>query len=162
VVKETYQSSTGDYLSLTISRRQTEVKKKNKKVEEIETQRPLLQAGRLVLLSCPHDDSARAWRMAGRQRLTVTELIHSAAALEKFEATGTTYQHAIQKIAVAQAADSETSVAQIVKQLNELCTTAIHRVYTRRQARRVSQSSARRVWFACGNVSEPVSIRGTC
>jgi len=64
-----------------------------------------------------------------RQRLTVTELIHSAASLEKFEATGTTYQHAVQKVAVSQAADTAVPVAQIVKQLNELSTTAIHRVY---------------------------------
>jgi hypothetical protein len=36
-----------------------------------------------------------------RQKLTVTELMHSGDALEKLEATGAAYQHAIQKIAVA-------------------------------------------------------------
>ncbi len=59
----------------------------------------------------------------------MTELIHRADALEKLEATGTTYQHAIQKIAVAQASSTSMPVQQIVKSLNELVTTAIHRVY---------------------------------
>ena len=39
-----------------------------------------------------------------RNRVTITELIHRADMLEKLEATGTVYQHAIQKVAVAQAA----------------------------------------------------------
>ncbi len=49
--------------------------------------------------------------------------------LEKLEATGTLYQHAIQKIAVAQAASTTTSVQQIIKSLNELTTQAFNRVY---------------------------------
>lgn len=65
-----------------------------------------------------------------RQRLTVTEFIHSAAALEKFEGAGTTYQHAVQKMAVTVAGKSKTPVVQIVKTLNELSGAAIRRVYT--------------------------------
>jgi hypothetical protein len=65
----------------------------------------------------------------GRHKLTPTEFIHTAAALEKFEATGTVFQHAIQKVAVAQASEAESSVAQIVKSLNELCTIAMKRVF---------------------------------
>ena len=49
--------------------------------------------------------------------------------LEKLEATGTLYQHAIQKIAVAQAASTTIGVQQIIKSLNELTTQAFHRVY---------------------------------
>jgi hypothetical protein len=64
-----------------------------------------------------------------RGRITITELIHRADMLEKLEATGTLYQHAIQKIAVAQAANTTTPVQQIVKSLNELTTQAFHRVY---------------------------------
>ena len=45
--------------------------------------------------------------------------------LEKLEATGTLYQHAIQKIAVAQAASTTTPVQQIIKSLNELTTQAL-------------------------------------
>jgi hypothetical protein len=64
-----------------------------------------------------------------RQKLTVTELIHRADALEKFEATGTLYQHAVQKIAVAQASSTKMPVQQIIKDINELATKAINRVY---------------------------------
>src|SRR6202000_2700559 len=64
-----------------------------------------------------------------RGRITVTELIHRPDMLEKLEATGTLYQHAIQKVAVAQAANTTTPVQQIVKSLNELATQAFNRVY---------------------------------
>jgi hypothetical protein len=130
VVKETYQASSGDYMSLTIFEGgHTEVKKKNKKVEDIATFSPCFKPDDLYSYHARMTMTRVLGEWLGRQKLTVTELIHSAAALERFEATGTTYQHAVQKVAVAQAADSESTVAQIVKQLNELCTAAIHRVY---------------------------------
>jgi hypothetical protein len=130
VVKETYQSSTGDYMSLTIFEGgHTEVKKKNKKVEDIATVSPCFKPDDLYSYHARMTMTRILGDWLARQKLTVTELIHGAAALERFEATGTTYQHAIQKVAVAQAAESESTVAQIVKQLNELCTSAINRVY---------------------------------
>jgi hypothetical protein len=64
-----------------------------------------------------------------RNKITVTELIHRADMLEKLEATGTVYQHAIQKVAVAQAATSGQPVQHIVKSLNELTEKAIQKVY---------------------------------
>ncbi len=64
-----------------------------------------------------------------RQKLTVTELIHRADALERLEATGTLFQHCVQKIAVAQASSTTTSVQQIIKNLNDLTSKAIARVY---------------------------------
>lgn len=60
--------------------------------------------------------------------LTVTEFIHSASTVEKFEATGMLYQHAIQRMAVAQAAKSPTPVVQIVRALNDLATAAVNRI----------------------------------
>lgn len=63
-----------------------------------------------------------------RQRLTVTEFIHSASALQKFEAAGNLYQHAIQRIAVTLAAKSETPVTQIIKALHDLTDAAVVRV----------------------------------
>jgi hypothetical protein len=69
-----------------------------------------------------------------RNKITITELIHRADMLEKFEATGTAYQHAIQKVAVAQASSTKTPVQQIIKSLNELTTQAIHRVYRDQRA----------------------------
>jgi hypothetical protein len=130
VVKETFQPSTGDYMSLTIfDAGKAEIKKSNKKVEEVANTAPCFKPDDLYSYHARMTMSRVLGDWLGRQKLSVIELIHSAAALERFEATGTTYQHSIQKVAVAQAAESESSVAQIVKQLNELCTNAIHRVY---------------------------------
>lgn len=60
--------------------------------------------------------------------LTITEFMHSASALEKFETAGMLYQHAMQRIALAQAAKSRTPVVQIIRSLNDLATQAINRV----------------------------------
>lgn len=130
VVKETLNAETGDYMSLTVLE-EGEVNTKKKKKGDGDPQNPL---------PCFKPDDLYSYharstigRLLGewltRQRLTVTELLHSAAALEKFEATGTTYQHAVQKIAVAEAADSEMPVQQIIKSLNDLCNNAIQRIY---------------------------------
>src|SRR5215467_13031451 len=130
VVKETFHAESGDYMSLTVFEDgKVEVKKKNAKVEEIASPTPCFKPDDLYSYHARMTIARLISDWLARQRLTVTELIHSAAALEKFEATGTTYQHAVQKVAVAQAADSESSVTQIVKQLNDLCTAAIQRVY---------------------------------
>jgi hypothetical protein len=129
-VKETYHEGTGDYVSLTVFEDgKVEVKKKNTKIAEIDSPSPCFKPDDLYSY---HARTTMARILAdwlARQKLTITELLHSASALEMLEATGTTYQHAIQKIAVAQATDSDYPVTQLVKQLNELCTTAIHRVY---------------------------------
>ncbi len=130
VVKETYQPETGDYMTLTIFEHgATETKKKSKKLDEGTNPTPCFKPDDLYSYHARSTMARILGEWLARQKLTLTELIHSAAAMEKFEATGTTYQHAIQKVAVAQASESEFSVAQIVKQLNELCTAAIHRLY---------------------------------
>lgn len=129
VVKETLQSN-GDYLSLTIFEDgKTETQKKNKKTEDIDSPVPCFKPDDLYSYHARMTIARILVDWLARQRLTVIELLHSASALEKLEATGTTFQHGIQKIAVAQAAESNFPVAGIIKQLNELCTTAIHRVY---------------------------------
>ena len=58
-----------------------------------------------------------------------TGILNFAYALEQLEATGTTYQHAIQKVSVAQAASTTLPVQQIVKKLQDLTTKAMNRVY---------------------------------
>src|ERR1051326_8848813 len=130
VVKETYNPDTGDYMSLTVFEDgKVEVKKKSKKLEEVESPSPCFKPDDLYSY---HARTTMAHILAdwlARQKTTITELLHSASALEMLEATGTTYQHAIQRIAVAQAHDSDFPVTQLFKQLNELCTAAIHRVY---------------------------------
>ncbi|MGA7712148.1 MAG: hypothetical protein WCA81_09615 [Rhizomicrobium sp.] len=71
-------------------------------------------------------------RLAGNwlnhHRLTVTEFIHSPHELERFEATGTAYQHAIQRMAVTLAAKSKTPVVEIIRALNDLADQATKRV----------------------------------
>src|SRR5947208_1650981 len=61
--------------------------------------------------------------------LTVTEFIHSATALQKFESAGTTYQHATQRMAVTLASKTKIPVVQIIKALNTLIGAAMTRVY---------------------------------
>jgi hypothetical protein len=130
VVKETYNSATGDYTGLTIFEDgKIEIKKKNKKVEDIDNPTPCFKPDDLYSYHARMTMSRLLSEWLGRHKLTISELIHSAAALEKFEATGTTFQHAIQKVAVSQAGETNFPVAQVVKQLNELCTATIHRVY---------------------------------
>src|SRR6185312_17361762 len=77
-----------------------------------------------------------------RNKITVTELLHRADMLEKLEATGTLYQHAIQKVAVAQAATSGQPVQQIIKSLNELAEKAIQKVYRDDRAGAFAEPSA--------------------
>jgi hypothetical protein len=64
-----------------------------------------------------------------RNKLTVTELLHSAQALQRLDSQGTAMQHAIQKIAVAHAVGRAKPVTQLIRDLDELCANAIRRVY---------------------------------
>lgn len=52
-----------------------------------------------------------------RWKLTVTELIHRPDMLEKLEATGTLFQHAVQKVAIAQTASNGVPVPQIKRRI---------------------------------------------
>src|SRR5262249_10584767 len=106
VVKETYQPDTGDYMSLTIFEDgKVSNVKKNKKIDDIDNPTPCFKPNDLYSYHARATIARLLGEWLARQRLTVTELLHSAAALEKLEATGTTFQHAIQKIAVAQASE---------------------------------------------------------
>lgn len=87
-----------------------------------------------------------------RHKLTVTEFLHSAAALQKFEAAGTTYQHAIQRMAVTLAGKTKAPVVQIVRALDALTTSAIQRVY----------SDEREAVFPDLSLKEMVELAATC
>lgn len=69
-----------------------------------------------------------------RQRLTTTEFMHNAAALNKFEAAGSSYQHAVQRVAVTLSSRSKIPVVQYIKALTALSTAAIRRVGTDERA----------------------------
>ena len=129
VVKETYNADTGDYLTLKIFEDGTNKHKSDPAQEDVPHALPCFKPDDLYSYHARATMARLLAEFLARQKITVTELIHRADALEKFEATGTLYQHAIQKIAVAQAASTTTPVQQIIKSLNELATKTINRVY---------------------------------
>ncbi len=129
VVKETYNTDTGDYLTLKIFEDGHNKMKVDPAEEDAPHALPCFKPDDLYSYHARSTMARLLSEFLGRQHLTVTELIHRADALERLDATGTVYQHAIQKVAVAQAASTTTSVQQIVKSLNELATAAMNRVY---------------------------------
>jgi hypothetical protein len=129
VVKETYNDETGDFLTLKIFEEGHNQMKMAPAQEDAPHALPCFKPDDLYTYHARATMSRLLIDFLARNRLTITELIHRADMLEKLEATGTLYQHAIQKIAVAQAASTTTGVQQIIKSLNELTTQAFHRVY---------------------------------
>ena len=129
VVKETYNDDTGDYLTLKIFEEGHNQMKVAASAEDAPHALPCFKPDDLYSYHARSTIARLLGDFLSRNKVTVTELIHRADLLEKLEATGTVYQHAIQKVAVAQAASTTTPVQQIVKSLNELTTQAFHRVY---------------------------------
>jgi len=130
VVKETFDAGTGGYVSLTLFEDgRVNRKIKNTKIDELEDLKPCLSTDDLYTHVARSTIELTLADWLTRHKLTATELMHSAAALHKLDSQGMTMRHAIQKIAVAQAFNSERTVTQIIRQLDELCTAAIRRVY---------------------------------
>ena len=129
VIKETYNDETGDYLTLKILEEGHNQVKVEVAQEDAPHALPCFKPDDLYSYHARATMSRLLGDYLARNKITITELIHRADMLEKLEATGTLYQHAIQKIAVAQAASTTTPVQQIIKSLNELTTQAFNRVY---------------------------------
>ncbi len=129
VVKETYDCDTGDYLTLKIFEDGHNQMKVEPAAEDVPHALPCFKPDDLYSYHARATLARLLAEFLARQKLTITELIHRADALEKLEATGTVYQHAVQKIAVAQASSTTTPVQQIIKSLNDLTTKAIQRIY---------------------------------
>lgn len=128
VVKETYNEATGDYLSLKIYEH-GEKKQKTKPVHEDVAAAPCFKVDDLYSYHARKTIASLIPDYLAHNKVTVIELGHRADLLEKLEATGTLLQHAIQRVAVAQAANGETQLAQIIRSLHDLTTQAFHRVY---------------------------------
>jgi hypothetical protein len=127
VVKESYDGDTGDYLSLKIFE---DGHAKLKLDAGEEDALPVLPCFKPEDLYSQHARATLARLLRDfliRHKITVTELIHRADCLTKLEAAGTVFQHAVQKVAVAQAT-SATPVQQLIKALNDLAGKAIARV----------------------------------
>ncbi|WP_339744277.1 hypothetical protein [uncultured Maricaulis sp.] len=91
-------------------------------------------------LSKPHArDTIRRVLTAWFERLQVLpmELLHRPDLVETLEASGTDLQHAVQKVAIASAKDSDANVHGFVKQLNELIQQALTRIYQDARAERL-------------------------
>ena len=129
VVKETYNDDTGDFLTLKIFEDGHNQMKVAPAQEDAPHALPCFKPEDLYSYHARQTMSRLLTDYLSRNKITITELIHRADMLEKLEATGTVYQYAIQKVAVAQAATTTTAVQQIIKSLNELTTQAFHRVY---------------------------------
>ena len=129
VVKETYNDETGDFLTLKIFEEGHNQMKVAPAQEDAPHALPCFKPEDLYSYHARATMSRLLIDYLSRNKITITELTHRADMLEKLEATGTLYQFAIQKVAVAQAATTSTGVQQIIKSLNELTTQAFHRVY---------------------------------
>jgi hypothetical protein len=129
VVKETYDDDTGDYLSLKIFEEGHNKMKTAPAQEDAPPSLPCFKPDDLYSYHARQTMMRLLGDFLGRNGITITELIHRADMLDKLEATGTLYQHAVQKIAVAQASSGTVPVQQIVKTLNELVDQATQRVY---------------------------------
>ena len=157
VVKETYDEATGDFMGLTIFEDGTRKVKVRREAEDAPPALPCLTPDDLyavharVTLGRLFADTLARWK------LTVTELIHRADMLEKLEATGTLFQHAVQKVALAQAGDTGDSVVSLIRALNDLADRAIKRVYREEASKRVvvCASAAELAAFASAKASAP-------
>lgn len=91
-------------------------------------------------LSKPHArDTIRRVLTAWFERMQALpmELLHRPDLVENLEASGTDLQHAVQKVAIASAKDSDANVHGFVKQLNELIQQALTRIYQDARAERL-------------------------
>jgi hypothetical protein len=128
VVKETYNDTTGDYLSLKIYEH-GEKKMKSKPAQEDIPASPCFRVDDLYSYHARKTIASLLSDFLAHNKVTVTEFGHRADLLEKLEATGTVLQHAIQRVAVAQASSGENQLPKIIRSLHELATQASHRVY---------------------------------
>ena len=106
VVKETYNDETGDYLSLKIFEDGHNKVKTVPAQEDVPHALPCFKPDDLYSYHARSTIARLLAEYLARNKITITELGHRADMLEKLEATGTLLQHAIQKVAVAQAAST--------------------------------------------------------
>lgn len=128
VVKETYNDETGDYLTLTIFEH-GDKKIKSKSASEDAPSLPCFRVDDLYSYHARKTIASLLADFLARHKVTVIELGHRPDLIERLEATGTLLQHAIQRVAVAQAASGENQLAKIIRSLHDLTTQAMHRVY---------------------------------
>lgn len=70
-----------------------------------------------------------------RNVATPMELLHRVDLVENLEASGTEFQHAVQKVAIASASNQQANVQKFIKQINDLVTRAIEGLYAAHRAK---------------------------
>jgi hypothetical protein len=128
VIKETFNETTGDYLSLKVFEH-GEIKTKTKPKYDDIPSTPCFKVDDLYSYHARKTIAQLIPDYLAHHKVTVTELGHRADLLEKLEAAGTLLQQAIQRVAVCQAIENEDEVLKIIRSLRELTTQACHRVY---------------------------------
>jgi len=130
VVKETFSDATGDYLSLSVYEHgEVKAKARGKSKQEEISASPCFRVDDLYSYHARKTIALLLPDFLSHNLVTVTELGHRADVLEKLEATGTVLQHAIQRVAVAQASGDNEKLPKIIRALHELSTQAFRRVY---------------------------------
>ncbi|MFT3809986.1 MAG: hypothetical protein QM698_08715 [Micropepsaceae bacterium] len=139
VMKETYDEATGDFMSLRILEEGQKLSfKVAKAAEYLPSALPCLTPEDLYSAHARNTLGRLFADVLSRWKLTVTELIHRADMLEKLEATGTLFQHAVQKIAIAQSnGGGNLPLPQAIRAITDLADRAIKRVYREDRARRI-------------------------
>lgn len=129
VVKEIHDPESDEYLPITIFEEggptTTKVARRRRQGGRIPCVKPrdLYSPDARVAISQVLEDTLTS------KGLTTMELLHRADVLESLQAGGTVLQHAMQKWAVTYAAKENLEVTEIMKQLNELVSRGMERVF---------------------------------
>lgn len=137
VMKETYDEATGDFLSLRIFEDGARSFKISKAAEDLPPLLPCLTPEDFYTVHARATLTRLLADTLARWKVTITELIHRADLLERLEATGTLFQHAVQKIAIARASGGAEPLAETIRALTDLADRAIARVYREQRSGRV-------------------------
>lgn len=129
VVKETHDPTTGEFLPITIFEEggpiTTSVARRRQQGGRI----PCVKPCDLYLPDARAAISRVLEETLKLEGLTTMELLHRADVLEDLQARGTILQHAMQKWAITYATAENQDVAEIMKQLNELVSSGMARVF---------------------------------
>ncbi len=137
VMKETYDVATGDFMTLRIFEDGARTFKASKATEDLPPALPCITPEDFYAVHARSTLTRLFADTLARWKVTTTELIHRADLLEKLEATGTLFQHAVQKVAIAQSNGGEQPLAQTIRALTDLADRAIQRVYREDRSGRV-------------------------
>lgn len=154
VVKETEYLETGEYQPITIFEEGLKEAVKRSKAEvTLPCVRPqdLYTIHARMLIGRVLEDALERWGV------TVKELLHRADLLEDLQASGTVLQHAMQKWAVTQSTSQNLPVTELMKQLGDLVSRGMERVFQDERAGafpKLKNGNLAKVWKASERAAE--------